>query len=69
MWKSILGNAHANDKWAVNGRPGHYNDADMLEVGNGKSLTLAEQRSHFVRMMSIIAFNKIRRQCSCLNSF
>ena len=44
-----MGNAHANDEWAVNGKPGHYNDAAMLEVGNGNSLTLAEQRSHFVR--------------------
>lgn len=44
-----MDNAHVNDKWAVNGKPGHYNDADMLEVGNGNSLTLAEQRSHFVR--------------------
>ena len=46
MWRSILANAHANNKWAPNGVPGHYNDADMLEVGNG-DLTLAEQRSHF----------------------
>jgi alpha-galactosidase len=27
-------------------RPGHWNDPDMLEVGNGK-LTLAENRTHF----------------------
>jgi len=27
-------------------RPGHWNDPDMLEVGNGK-LTLAENRAHF----------------------
>ena len=46
MWRSILANAHANNKWAPNAVPGHYNDADMLEVGNG-DLTLAEQRSHF----------------------
>lgn len=46
VWRSILANAHANNKWAPNGVPGHYNDADMLEVGNG-DLTLAEQRSHF----------------------
>ena len=26
--------------------PGHWNDPDMLEVGNGK-LTLAENRAHF----------------------
>eukprot|EP00040_Diaphanoeca_grandis_P031936 m.192325 g.192325 ORF g.192325 m.192325 type:complete len:645 (-) comp32461_c0_seq1:111-2045(-) len=45
-WNSVLGNAHANNHWAPNGRPGHYNDADMLEIGNGP-LTIAEQRSHF----------------------
>jgi hypothetical protein len=45
-WKSILSNAYGNNRWAVHQLPGHYNDADMLEVGNG-DLTLAEQRSHF----------------------
>jgi alpha-galactosidase len=33
--------------------PGHWNDPDMLEVGNGK-LTLAENRSHF-SMWAILA--------------
>lgn len=46
LWESIMNNAYANNRWAVNAKPGHYNDADMLEVGNG-ALTLAEQRSHF----------------------
>ena len=27
-WKSILSNAKANNKWAPNARPGHYNDAE-----------------------------------------
>ena len=45
-WKSILANAQLTNKWAPNARPGHYNDADELEIGNGH-LTLAEQRSHF----------------------
>ena len=27
QWRSILGNAHANNKWAPNAKPGHYNDA------------------------------------------
>lgn len=36
-WKSILNNAHANNKWAPNARPGHYNDADMLEVRRPRS--------------------------------
>jgi hypothetical protein len=46
QWSSIIHNALGNDRWASNARPGHYNDADMLEIGNG-NLTLAEQRSHF----------------------
>jgi alpha-galactosidase len=33
--------------------PGHWNDPDMLEVGNGK-LTLAEDRAHF-SMWAMIA--------------
>ena len=45
-WKSVLSNAFLTNKWAPNARPGHYNDADELEIGNGK-LTVAEQRSHF----------------------
>jgi hypothetical protein len=45
-WKSILSNAFLTNKWAPNARPGHYNDADELEIGNGH-LTFAEQRSHF----------------------
>ena len=43
-WDSILSNAHMVNKWAPNALPGHYNDADELEIGNGH-LTLAEQRS------------------------
>ena len=43
-WGSILANAHLTNKWAPNARPGHYNYADELEIGNGQ-LTLAEQRS------------------------
>lgn len=31
-WRSVLANAHANNEWAPNSRPGHFNDADMLEV-------------------------------------
>jgi alpha-galactosidase len=45
-FSSILNTLYGNNRWAVHQRPGHYNDADMLEVGNGQ-LTLAEQRSHF----------------------
>jgi alpha-galactosidase len=37
----VIGNS-----WASLGGPGHWNDDDMLEVGN-KGLTIAEQRTHF----------------------
>jgi hypothetical protein len=37
----IVGNA-----WASVGGPGHWNDDDMLEVGN-PGLSIAEQRTHF----------------------
>jgi alpha-galactosidase len=39
----ILNEQAGLEKYA---RPGHWNDPDMLEVGNGK-LTLAENRLHF----------------------
>lgn len=45
-WESIMANTRANNMWALNGKPGHFNDADMLEIGNGQ-LTIEEQRSHF----------------------
>jgi alpha-galactosidase len=40
---AILSQQEGLEKYAG---PGHWNDPDMLEVGNGK-LTLAENRSHF----------------------
>jgi alpha-galactosidase len=40
---SILNEQAGLSKYAA---PGHWNDPDMLEVGNGK-LTLAENRTHF----------------------
>jgi len=45
-WASILSNLDANAKFAAYGRPGAFNDPDMLEVGNG-TLSESEQRSHF----------------------
>jgi len=45
-WASIMHNLHINENLAQYAGPGHWNDPDMLEVGNG-SLTPAEQRSHF----------------------
>ena len=45
-WGSIMHNAHANDKMQDIAFPGHFNDADMLQVGN-VGLTPEEQKSHF----------------------
>jgi hypothetical protein len=45
-WNIILNRIDRNDKWSAFAGPGHFNDPDMLQVGNGH-LTLAEQRSHF----------------------
>ncbi|HEX7340456.1 MAG TPA: glycoside hydrolase family 27 protein [Rhodanobacteraceae bacterium] len=45
-WNRIYTIAEAQDGLAAHAGPGHWNDPDMLEVGNGK-LTLAEDRSHF----------------------
>jgi alpha-galactosidase len=50
-WGSVKGIGFAQDKWAPFARPGHWNDADMFEVGaNGgggrKKLTPDEQYTH-----------------------
>jgi alpha-galactosidase len=45
-WTSMINIAHRNDDLARFAGPGHWNDPDMLEVGNG-SLTATEARTHF----------------------
>jgi alpha-galactosidase len=45
-WQSIYDIASAQDGLAKYAGPGHWNDPDMLEVGNGK-LSMAENRTHF----------------------
>jgi alpha-galactosidase len=45
-WDRIYGIIEQQAGLAKYAGPGHWNDPDMLEVGNGK-LTLAENRSHF----------------------
>ena len=45
-WQSIYDIASEQDGLAKYAGPGHWNDPDMLEVGNGK-LSLAENRTHF----------------------
>jgi alpha-galactosidase len=45
-WQSIYSILNEQAGLAKYAGPGHWNDPDMLEVGNGK-LTLAENRTHF----------------------
>jgi alpha-galactosidase len=45
-WNSIYSILNEQAGLAKYAAPGHWNDPDMLEVGNGK-LTLAENRTHF----------------------
>jgi hypothetical protein len=45
-WASVLGIYEWNVRLYEYASPGHFNDPDMLEVGNG-SLTLEENRTHF----------------------
>ena len=45
-WQSIYSLLNEQAGLAKYAAPGHWNDPDMLEVGNGR-LTLAENRSHF----------------------
>ena len=59
-WKELLDMNAGLEKYAG---PGHWNDPDMLEVGNG-SMTLAENRAHFslwcVLAAPLIAGNDVR---------
>jgi alpha-galactosidase len=43
-WASMTENLHATDRLAAFARPGHWNDPDMLEVGNPR-MTHIEQRT------------------------
>ncbi|MFI1330468.1 NPCBM/NEW2 domain-containing protein [Streptomyces sp. NPDC020845] len=52
-WGSMLSIAKANLPLAPHAGPGHWNDPDMLEVGNG-GMTPTEYRSHF-SLWSIMA--------------
>ncbi|MCX4539493.1 NPCBM/NEW2 domain-containing protein [Streptomyces sp. NBC_01565] len=45
-WSSMINIAHRNQPLAAYAGPGHWNDPDMLEVGNG-GMTSAEYRTHF----------------------
>eukprot|EP00475_Leptophrys_vorax_P003622 TRINITY_DN12135_c0_g1_i10.p2 TRINITY_DN12135_c0_g1~~TRINITY_DN12135_c0_g1_i10.p2 ORF type:complete len:438 (-),score=112.37 TRINITY_DN12135_c0_g1_i10:61-1374(-) len=45
-WDSMTSILDQNDKWAAYAGPGHWNDPDMLEVGNG-GMTFQEYKAHF----------------------
>jgi len=45
-WASMISKAQANRALAEFAGPGHWNDPDMLEVGNG-GMTAAEYKTHF----------------------
>ncbi|WP_432890256.1 glycoside hydrolase family 88 protein [Kribbella sp. CA-245084] len=45
-WGSMIGKAQANRDLTQYAGPGHWNDPDMLEVGNG-GMTATEYRTHF----------------------
>ncbi len=45
-WSSMIDKLHINDDLAQYAGPGHWNDPDMLEVGNG-GMTATEYRTHF----------------------
>lgn len=45
-WTSVVWILNANEAHAAAAGPGHWNDPDMLEVGNG-GMTNEEYRSHF----------------------
>lgn len=59
---SVMSNAEHNTRMAEHAGPsggplggGHWNDADMLQVGN-TGLSHDEQQSHFVRLFEVISF-------------
>lgn len=62
-WKGVTNNIEEQNDWAAVASPGHYNDPDMLEVGNG-ALTEDESKAHFalwaITGAPLIAGNDLR---------
>ena len=62
-WESMSGIGFSQSDWAPFARPGHWNDPDMLEVGNG-GMSAAEYRTHFslwaILSAPLIAGNDLR---------
>ena len=70
-WQSMTANLDNNEGLAAYAGPGHWNDPDMLEVGNG-GMTLTEYRSHFTMwcMMAapLILGNDLRSASSAIQA-
>ncbi len=62
-FSSVMGNIDTNNNTAQYAGPGHWNDPDMLEVGNG-GMTDGEYRAHFgmwaIAAAPLIAGNDLR---------
>jgi alpha-galactosidase len=62
-WESVLWILEANNRHHAAAGPGHWNDPDMLEVGNG-GMTVEEYRAHFslwaIMAAPLIAGNDLR---------
>lgn len=63
-WTSVLDNLDINSQYAHATGPGHWNDPDMLEVGNG-GMTWDGYRAHFslwaIMAAPLMAGNDLRR--------
>jgi alpha-galactosidase len=62
-WMSMIQNVSAQEALAGSAAPGHWNDPDMLEIGNG-GMTATEYRTHFslwaIVAAPLIAGNDVR---------
>lgn len=70
-WSSITGLIDADAPLSAYAGPGHWNDPDMLEVGNG-TLSTAENQSHFsmwaLLAAPLLAGNDIRSMSSAVKA-
>ena len=62
-WASMLRNVQSQDRLAAQAGPGHWNDPDMLEIGNG-GMSTDEYRAHMslwaINAAPLIAGNDLR---------
>ena len=70
-WKSMLGNIERQAALAPFAGPGHWNDPDMLEIGNG-GMNDAEYRAHMslwaITAAPLIAGNDIRNMTPAIKA-